>query len=165
MKVLLTLATIFILGFAVPGLGQTGRCDPDEVKVGEDRLRIYCMQTSVVTTCRSKGGDLARCVNAGCVKAAGEDLGSTRVNCKDENVTCLGEQGAAPALIEGISNCILGLALTENPVAACFVGGLILGGGKYDNAVATCKIKFGKCMEPALNQHKHFVTLCGRYRP
>jgi hypothetical protein len=156
------LACLVVPLYGAPALAQ-GSCDPDETKIGEDRLHIYCMSTSILNTCRSRGGNVDRCVNAGCVKTAGLTLEARRKSCVEENTICLGELGASSAVITAIVSCAAGLALTENPAIACYAGSLI-GGGQYDYAVATCRTKFGRCVEPALVEHKNFVALCNKVR-
>jgi hypothetical protein len=137
------------------------KCDPDETKVGEDRHFLYCMKTRDIDACRTKGGEVGKCVNAGCVRAAGFLLKDTVAECKEKNEMCLHERGAPVALIAGVSACIAGVA-TAN-LATCFASG-VASTAAYDSVVAVCKVEFGKCVQPGLDEHKGFVQACERYR-
>jgi hypothetical protein len=136
------------------------RCDPDETKIGEDRLYDYCMKTKVLSECQRKGGNVDRCINAGCVKNAGENLGARIATCRQASELCLAEKGASTALIAAITTCIAGAAADN--LTACF-GGTVIGGLGWDSAHYVCKIKFGDCVEPSLKEHKNFVTFCRQY--
>lgn len=138
----------------------TARCDPDEIKIGEDRLYDYCMKKNVLSECQRRGGNVDRCINAGCVKNAGENLGARIATCREANELCLAERGASTALIAAITTCIAGAAAAS--LATCF-GGTVIGGLGWDSAHYVCKIKFGDCVEPSLKEHKNFVDFCRQY--
>ena len=136
-------------------------CNRDETLVGEDRDYLYCMKTREISDCRSKGGDIGKCINAGCVRTAGLQLRDTLAECKEKNAMCLHERGAPAGVVESISGCIAGAVVAN--VGGCFVG-TFSGAIKYDTAVNICKAQFGNCVEPGLKEHKSFVQACERYR-
>lgn len=136
-------------------------CRSDELLVAEDDDYYYCMKRSVVRNCETKGGDVNKCVNAGCVRSAGEQLRAQINACKEENETCLNERGAPAALVASISGCIVGAAVGSLP--GCFVG-TAAGAVKWDSDVAVCRDRFGKCITPGLAQHKNYVSACSKYR-
>ena len=147
---------------ALGGSAFAASCDRDETLVGEDRDYLYCMKTREISDCRAKGGDVGKCINAGCVREAGLQLRDTVAECKDKNSLCLNERGAPAALATTIGGCISGTAATGN-LLGCFVG-LGTGAIQYDTAVNVCKAQFGNCVEPGLKEHKNFVQACERYR-
>jgi hypothetical protein len=151
---------LFVLGLLIVADSAMARCDPDEIKIGEDRLYDYCMKRNVLSECQRKGGSVDRCINAGCVKNAGENLGARIATCTNANELCLAERGASTALIAAITTCIVGAA-AEN-LSACF-GGTLIGGLGWDSAHYVCKAKFGDCVEPSLKEHRNFVSFCRQY--
>lgn len=149
-----------MLVLLVDAHGAMARCDPDEIKIGEDRLYEYCMKKNVVTECQTRGGDVGRCVTAGCVKNAGQNLRARIATCQHDNELCLAERGASTALIAAITACIAGAAVDN--LAACF-GGTTVGSLGWDSAHYVCKIKFGDCVEPSLKEQRNFVDFCRQY--
>lgn len=152
------------LAFALIVFGE-GRvlaagCDPDEIKVGEDRFYVYCMKKNIVTDCQRKGGNVGRCVNAGCVRSAGEELRDDIGTCSQAAEDCLAERGASTKLISAIVACIASAAADH--VEACF-GATVIGGLGWDEAHYICKSKFGDCVQPKLRKQRNFVTFCGQY--
>ena len=137
-------------------------CEKDETLVGEDNDYYYCMKTKEINACKAKGGNVANCIKAGCVRTAGVQLKEQVTECKQKNEMCLHERNAPASLIESISGCIVGTAVTGN-LGGCFVG-TTSGAIKWDTAVALCKTKFRDCVEPGLKEHKAFVAACDKYR-
>jgi hypothetical protein len=143
-------------------LNAAAQCDKGETLIGEDAEYYYCMKARDINSCRSKGGDVAKCIRSGCVRTAGVQLKEQIGACKSRSEACLHERGAPASLIEAISGCIVGTAVTGN-LGGCFVG-KTSGAIEYDTAVASCKTQFGTCVEPGLEEHKAFVAACENYR-
>jgi hypothetical protein len=125
-----------------------------------NRFYDYCMKKNVLSECQRRCGNVDRCINAGCVKNAGENLGAGIAACRQANELCLAESGASTALIAAITTCIAGAAADN--LAACF-GGTAIGSFRWDSAHDVCKIKFGDCVEPNLKEQKNFVEFCRQY--
>jgi len=155
------IALACLLASLAPAVLAEG-CHSDETQIGEDDDYYYCMKTAEINACRSKGGNSANCIHAGCVRTAGVNLRKEINECKSKNETCLYERNAPSSLVESISGCIVGTAVTGN-LGGCFVG-TASGAVKWDTAVALCKAKFGDCVEPGLKEHKSFVAACDRYK-
>jgi hypothetical protein len=142
--------------------GAIARCDPDEIQIGQDHLYDYCLKKSVVISCQAKGGNVAKCINAGCIGTSGADQQGEIAECKNANQTCLEEHGATAALIGSIVGCMVGLAAESLP--GCY-GGTVVGAAVHDSAVYICKAKFGDCVAPSLQKAKHFKDFCDQYSP
>lgn len=152
------------LAFALAAfISIAAACEKDEVLVGEDAKFEYCMKIRSVQNCKSKGGDVTKCVRAACVGTAGVQLKQVHASCKTKNETCLHERGAPSALVDSISGCIVGTVATGN-LGACFASTAV-GSFRYDTAVNLCKAAFGDCMGPGLQEHKNFTALCNKFNP
>ena len=136
-------------------------CDPDEIKIGEDRHYDYCLKTRVVGDCKSRGGDVQKCVNAACVRTAGENLGGRLASCREESTICAGELGVPTAGVVALGVC-LASAAAANP-ETCWAA-LPAAVAIVDVARATCRAKYGRCVEPSLAEHKSYVAFCNRYQ-
>lgn len=156
---------IALLGIVAIALAasEAAACEKDETLIGEDANFEWCMKTRTIQNCRSKGGDVTKCVRSACVGNAGVQLRQSIAACKTKNETCLHERGAPATLIESISACIVGTAATGN-LGVCFASTTV-GSFRYDTAVNLCKAAFGDCVEPGLKDHKGFVEACGVYKP
>ncbi len=153
-------ACALLLVCLAPG-AVANECRSNEVLVDEDDDYDYCIKKTLVQDCNSKAAGVNKCINAGCVHTAGLLLKKQLAACNEQNDLCMQEQGAAAALIQALSTCIIGTAITADP-AVCF-GATAVGGIKHDNALYFCKRKFGNCMEPGLAQHKGFVKACAKF--
>jgi hypothetical protein len=144
------------------GARPVAACDPDEIKVGADRYFDYCLKQSAVADCKRKGGNVNKCVNTACRVQAGATLRSGLADCREQSSICAGELGVPSALIATVLTWLAGSA-TANP-ETCWVA-VPAGASAADVALATCRAKYGRCVEPVLKQQKDFNTYCDRYHP
>jgi hypothetical protein len=136
-------------------------CDPDEIKIGADRYFDYCLPKTVVGTCQTKGGNVDKCVNTACRVRAGATLREGLADCREQTTVCAGELAVPTSIITALVTCLAGAA-AANP-ETCWVGGSV-GLAAADVALTTCRVKYGRCIEPVLKQQKDFNTYCDRYR-
>jgi hypothetical protein len=156
-KASLILAGIVAIAMVFVAVPARGYCEDDEVLVRRVPPYDYCMPKKVVEDCRTKGGNLAHCLNVGCVRNAGIQLADGIGRCKSESETCLADRGVSSALIGVITVCFI--ATFGEGIAPCLVA-VGAGGFAYDESVASCKIKYGACVDPQRETHKRFEAIC-----
>ncbi|MBV9748557.1 MAG: hypothetical protein JO157_07075 [Acetobacteraceae bacterium] len=149
-------------GLLLLGAASAIACDPDEIKVGGDRYFDYCIKKTDVTDCKRKGGNVNKCVHTACRVQAGSKLSSGLADCREQSSICAGELGVPSTVIGAVLTCLAGSAVA-NP-ETCWVA-IPAGAAATDVALATCRAKYGRCVEPVLKEQKDFNTYCDRYHP
>lgn len=145
----------------LPGATSARACGPDEIKIGADRYFDYCIPKTVVGDCRTKGGNVDKCVNTACRVKAGATLSEGLADCREETTICAGELAVPTSIIAALITCLAGAA-AANP-ETCWAGGPV-GIAAADVALTTCRAKYNRCVGPVLKQQKDFNTYCDRYR-